>query len=535
MSSSTPSSRAAQRPVDRRAGPRARAPPGRRRSRGRAGSAAASYAVARARRAPGAARRPRRREPGPGGWPRRPCRAPAGPATRAPVRRSGSSAATSPRVRRPRRRPRPWRLRAAARRPARATAAGPVRSSRSRRCGRRPRPRTARRCRRRPARRSPRGPRPATRCGPRSSTSPATRPGRRCGTPRAAHRCSGRCAPRRDRAGRSPRPPAPSASGAPRSGPGWPATGSRPVRAVRRCEWSVPSGRRTRRGSWVPPRRRPSPPARRPSGSCGAHLLDSGGGERQIVVCANWSGPFCLQRTNVMWSFTSQDMDYRTGIGDHRVMASTTVSVPSPGPRAACAPRRPCGGSPKRRSPPCELADVPRRLPPAALRRRAARPDPRRPAGDHGVRHPGHQAGPRLGRPRPRAVRAGRCRRRRRPALAHLLADPRPAPRRLHQPDREGDPRGVVSQHLVHRARAGQMLQLEQAEGEFVLPSRCRASCCWSPPAPASRRSSGCCATCSHARTPVGSTSSLVHVNADRADPIFRDELRALAAAGHSG
>ena len=32
-------------------------------------------------------------------------------------------------------------------------------------------------------------------------------------------------------------------------------------------------------------------------------------------------------------------------------------------------------------------------------------------------------------------------------------------------------PGGVVSNHLVHRARAGQMLQLEQAEGEFVLPT----------------------------------------------------------------
>src|SRR6476469_6387321 len=31
-------------------------------------------------------------------------------------------------------------------------------------------------------------------------------------------------------------------------------------------------------------------------------------------------------------------------------------------------------------------------------------------------------------------------------------------------------PGGVVSNHLVHRARAGQMIQLEQAEGEFVLP-----------------------------------------------------------------
>ena len=31
-------------------------------------------------------------------------------------------------------------------------------------------------------------------------------------------------------------------------------------------------------------------------------------------------------------------------------------------------------------------------------------------------------------------------------------------------------PDGVVSNYLVHRARAGEMIQLEQAEGEFVLP-----------------------------------------------------------------
>ena len=50
-------------------------------------------------------------------------------------------------------------------------------------------------------------------------------------------------------------------------------------------------------------------------------------------------------------------------------------------------------------------------------------------------------------------------------------------------------PDGVVSNYLVHRARAGQMLQLEQAEGEFVLPAAAaRASCCSSPPAPASPR-----------------------------------------------
>ena len=32
-------------------------------------------------------------------------------------------------------------------------------------------------------------------------------------------------------------------------------------------------------------------------------------------------------------------------------------------------------------------------------------------------------------------------------------------------------PDGVVSGYLVHRSRPGQMLQLDQAQGDFVLPS----------------------------------------------------------------
>ena len=52
-----------------------------------------------------------------------------------------------------------------------------------------------------------------------------------------------------------------------------------------------------------------------------------------------------------------------------------------------------------------------------------------------------HQAGPRLDRPRARPVRPRRRRRRRGPPLAHLLPDPRPARRPLHQHHRQGDPR----------------------------------------------------------------------------------------------
>ena len=64
-----------------------------------------------------------------------------------------------------------------------------------------------------------------------------------------------------------------------------------------------------------------------------------------------------------------------------------------------------------------------------------------RPPRDRRLRHPRDQARQGLGRPRARPVRPRRRRRRRRPPVAHLLADPRPAPRPLHQHHRQGDPR----------------------------------------------------------------------------------------------
>ncbi len=94
-------------------------------------------------------------------------------------------------------------------------------------------------------------------------------------------------------------------------------------------------------------------------------------------------------------------------------------------------------------------------------------------------------------------------------------------------------PGGVVSHHLVHDARAGQMIQLAQAEGDFVLPD----------PLPAKlllvTAGSGITPVIGMLRNlfsrSVAPTCdiTLVHVNVTESSAIFRDELRAHDAAGH--
>ncbi len=93
-------------------------------------------------------------------------------------------------------------------------------------------------------------------------------------------------------------------------------------------------------------------------------------------------------------------------------------------------------------------------------------------------------------------------------------------------------PGGTVSNYLVHSARAGQMIQLGQAEGEFVLPQ----------PLPERLL----LVTAGSGITPVigmlrnlfskavapATDIVLVHVNASEAAAIFRAELRALGADG---
>jgi len=94
-------------------------------------------------------------------------------------------------------------------------------------------------------------------------------------------------------------------------------------------------------------------------------------------------------------------------------------------------------------------------------------------------------------------------------------------------------PDGVVSQHLVHNARPGQMVHLQQAAGDFVLPM----------PIPQQlllvTAGSGITPVIGMLRNLFSKAArpdvdiTLVHVNQAEPDSIFKDELRAHAAAGH--
>ena len=94
-------------------------------------------------------------------------------------------------------------------------------------------------------------------------------------------------------------------------------------------------------------------------------------------------------------------------------------------------------------------------------------------------------------------------------------------------------PGGVVSGYLVRRARVGEMIQIAQADGEFVLPD----------PLPAKlllvTAGSGITPVIGmlrnlYSRAVVPDVDiTLVHVNVTEDSAIFRDELRAHGAAGH--
>ena len=94
-------------------------------------------------------------------------------------------------------------------------------------------------------------------------------------------------------------------------------------------------------------------------------------------------------------------------------------------------------------------------------------------------------------------------------------------------------PGGVVSNHLVHRARAGQMLQLEQAEGEFVLPTPIPRKLLLVTAGSGITPVIGMLRNLFSRRVPVDTDITLVHVNQNESSAIFRDELRAHGTAGH--
>jgi ferredoxin-NADP reductase len=93
-------------------------------------------------------------------------------------------------------------------------------------------------------------------------------------------------------------------------------------------------------------------------------------------------------------------------------------------------------------------------------------------------------------------------------------------------------PGGVVSNYLVHRSQVGEMLQLEQAEGEFVLPQPLPPKLLLVTAGSGITPVIGMLRNLFSRRTPPDVDIVLVHVNVNESTTIFREELRAHAAAG---
>ncbi len=94
-------------------------------------------------------------------------------------------------------------------------------------------------------------------------------------------------------------------------------------------------------------------------------------------------------------------------------------------------------------------------------------------------------------------------------------------------------PDGVVSNHLVHRAHPGQMLQLEQAEGEFVLPQPLPRKLLLVTAGSGITPVIGMLRNLFSRKSPVDTDIVLVHVNVSQDSALFREELRGLASNGH--
>jgi ferredoxin-NADP reductase len=94
-------------------------------------------------------------------------------------------------------------------------------------------------------------------------------------------------------------------------------------------------------------------------------------------------------------------------------------------------------------------------------------------------------------------------------------------------------PDGVVSNHLVHRMRRGQLVQLAQPEGEFVLPVPLPPKLLLVTAGSGITPVIGMLRNLFSRRTPQALDITLVHVNVNADTAMFRDELRAHGAAGH--
>ncbi|MDZ5619851.1 ferredoxin reductase [Nocardioides sp. HM23] len=93
-------------------------------------------------------------------------------------------------------------------------------------------------------------------------------------------------------------------------------------------------------------------------------------------------------------------------------------------------------------------------------------------------------------------------------------------------------PDGVVSHHLVHRVRPGQMIHLQQAAGDFVLPMPIPQQLLMVTAGSGITPVIGMLRNLfSKAQAPA-TDITLLHVNQAEPDSIFKDELRALGEAG---
>jgi ferredoxin-NADP reductase len=110
-----------------------------------------------------------------------------------------------------------------------------------------------------------------------------------------------------------------------------------------------------------------------------------------------------------------------------------------------------------------------------------------------------------------------------------------------HGPRRDGHisitvkaiPDGAVSHHLVHRARPGQLVQLSQPAGDFVLPDPLPQRLLLVTAGSGITPVIGMLRNLYSKATPPVTDIVLVHVNATEPASIFKDELRAHAADGH--
>ncbi|MGZ4449198.1 MAG: ferredoxin reductase [Nocardioides sp.] len=93
-------------------------------------------------------------------------------------------------------------------------------------------------------------------------------------------------------------------------------------------------------------------------------------------------------------------------------------------------------------------------------------------------------------------------------------------------------PGGVVSNHLVHRVRAGQMIHLGQAEGDFVLPDPMPGKLLLVTAGSGITPVIGMLRNLFNRAVPFSADIVLLHSALSRAEVIFGDELRQYAAEG---